>query len=164
MKRIFLLGFLCLTLTVPKTTLSASPLSDSLLTGKSSTFLSTPDSLRTPLPVAEESNNPVLRVLWISFVLLVFLLAGMLVYKKYVLKGSVVRSTHIAVLARQTIAPKQSVLIVRIEDKKYALGATDHSLNMLADLGPVGDDEERKTENTNIVGFGDVLKKLIKRG
>ncbi len=164
MKRIFLWGVLCLALMATNTTLSASPLNDSLLTGKSSALFSQPDSLRTPLPVSAEIGNPVLRVLWISFVLLIFLLGGMLAYKKYVLKGSVARSTHIAVLARQSIAPKQSVLIVRIEDKKYALGATDHSLNMLAELGSVGDDEERKTENTNIVGFGDVLKKLIKRG
>jgi len=165
MKRIFILfGFILLLAASPHTVNGTSTKLDSLpKTEQNAQFLRA-DSANNRVRPITESNNPLLRVIWITFVLLIFLLAGMLAYKKFVLKGSVTRSTKIAILARQSIGPKQSILIVRIEDKKYAIGSTDHALNMLADLGAFLPEEDTDTTSKAVTGFGDVLKKIIKRG
>lgn len=42
----------------------------------------------------------------------------------------------IAVLESRMVAPKKYVAIVEIADKCLALGITDHSISLLADLGP----------------------------
>ncbi len=143
--------------------LSAATEADSVLTAGPISGLLHADTATVPLRSADETTNPVWRVLWITVVLLAFLLAGMLAYKKFVLKGSITRSSHIAILARQPVAPKQSILIVRIEDKKYALGATDHSLNVIAELGLATTDETGETGEKPANLFGDVLKKITKR-
>jgi len=163
MKHFFLISMLVFLLIGQRHYLLASTKTDSLLTGASINGLLHADTttMRPIRPVDDEAN-PIWRVLWITLVLLAFLLSGMLAYKKFVLKGSINRSAQIAVLARQPIAPKQSILIVRIEDKKYALGATDHSLNVIAELGMSAPDEA-VAEDKPLNLFGDVLKKITKR-
>lgn len=42
----------------------------------------------------------------------------------------------IAVLETRMVAPKKYIAIIEIADKCLAVGITDHSVNLLADLGP----------------------------
>ena len=117
------------------------------------------DSTQSGLPERKgEITGYFYKVLWITFILLVFLVAGLYTYKKFVLNNRNFTNNRIRVLGRQNISPKQTLLIVNIEGKKYALGSTDHSINLIAELGEATGDE--LLTNINPIGFGHLLKKI----
>ena len=87
-------------------------------------------------------------------ILKAFLTLGMIVaalgvtlffVKKYVKKNKKVSGTdNLEIVSRISLQPKTHLFIVNVGDKKLLLGATDHSVNTLADLtseGSSGTDE-----------------------
>jgi len=101
-------------------------------------------------------------VIFVLFILLMILVTGLHLYKKYILKQPSNSTLPIKILSRQNISPKQSVLIVNIEGTKYALGATDHSINLIKELGAASE-EELKVRSAIPVNFGNLLNKITNK-
>jgi len=122
------------------------------------------DSLKKALPEKKSQfGEYIFKAVWVSFVLLIFLFAGLYLYKKYVLKNSGLLNSRIKIIARQNISPKQSIIIANIDGEKFALGVSEQSVNLIADLGEAGAEDER-IENTPLQsGFASVLNRLNKK-
>jgi len=117
------------------------------------------DSLsRSPrLSYTEESYS---QVIWVSIVFLLMLIAALWLFKRGA--GSALRTSDakIRVLSRYALSPRQSIMIVALENRKFALGATDHAIHTLADLGPLTDDDKTGTPPEKLNTFGELLKKM----
>ena len=135
---------------------------DSLFSQKSGgqTYI---DSLRNAVPKQKSHVDGYLyQVIFVTFFLILFLVAGLYLYKKFILKNDAPFNSIIKILARQSLSAKQSILIVSIEGEKYALGVTEHQVNLIADLGKVNEND-LKINSVQPVGFGQILKKLTTR-
>jgi len=120
------------------------------------------DTSKAVSPISR-NNDPaghLWRVAGVTFLLLVVLVAGLGLYKKYVLRQAPGQSANIRVVARHTLGPKQSIMIVHIEGTKYALGATEHSINVIDNLGEAGPEEEAVMTQP---GFNQIFKKIIQQ-
>ncbi len=104
------------------------------------------------------------RIFFVTAVILILLLSVLYFYKKLGGKGLTPNRTKIHILARQNIGPKQTIVMVAIEGKKYALGTTDHSVNLIAELGEVSEDELPVNDIKQVSqNFTSVLSKLVKK-
>ncbi len=120
------------------------------------------DTSKAVSPISR-NNDPaghLWRVAGVTFLLLVVLVAGLGLYKKYVLRQAPGQSANIRVVARHTLGPKQSIMIVHIDGTKYALGATEHSINVIDNLGEAGPEEEAVMTQP---GFNQIFKKIIQQ-
>jgi flagellar biogenesis protein FliO len=120
------------------------------------------DSLRNSVPKKQaqsEVSGYLYKVVWITFVLLIFLVVGLYLYKKFILKNDKPFNSIIKIIAQQNLSGKQSIVIVNIEGKKYALGATDQQINLIAELGEITENDLKLSE-TQPIGFGQILKKI----
>ena len=132
---------------------------DSICSQKSSgqTYI---DSLRNAVPRQNPDVSGYLyQVILVTFFLIIVLVAGLFLYKKYILKNDVPFNAAIKIISRHNLSAKQSILIVSIEAKKYALGVTEHQVNLITDLGELNENDLR-TASAQDVGFGQILKKL----
>ncbi|KAA3617612.1 MAG: hypothetical protein D8M58_01360 [Calditrichaeota bacterium] len=128
--------------------------------GKKLTFS---DSLRNAVPKEQTNVSSYLyQVVLVTFFLVLFLIGGLFLYKKFILKNNTPYSSSIKVIARQALSAKQSVVIVVIEGKKYALGVTEQQISLISDLGEVNDQDINSIENQPI-GFGQILKKITSK-
>lgn len=117
------------------------------------------DSIKQQLPGKKSGlGNYFYKVVWVTFVLIIFLVIGLAIYKKYVISGNGLVNNRIRIIGRQNITAKQALVIVNIEGKKYALGTTDHSVNLIAELGEA--DETELADATQVSGFAQILKKI----
>ncbi|MCB0281054.1 MAG: flagellar biosynthetic protein FliO [Calditrichaeota bacterium] len=134
---------------------------DSLfISGLSKNYPAQNDSSTRQLPERRSSlGDSFYKVIWVTFVLILFLVFGLYMYKRYVISGSGLINKRIKILSRQNISAKQALLIVNIDGRKFALGSTDHAVNLIADLGEAEEplESEAKTPNS---AFSQVLKKL----
>lgn len=138
--------------------------SDSLFFSQHKNTISYSDSLKKALPEKKtQFSDYILKAIWVSFVLLILLFAGLYLYKKYVLNNSHVIHSRIKVIARQNLSPKQSIIIANIDGEKFALGVTEHSINLIADLGEAGEADEVKETMPLQTGFAQVLSRLTKK-
>ena len=118
------------------------------------------DSLRNAVPKNQADVSGYLyKVVWVTFFLLIFLVAGLFLYKKLIFKNAAPYSSTIRIIGRQNLSAKQSILIVKIEDKKYALGVTEQQVNLIAELGEVTDNDMNSGE-TRPINFGQFLKNI----
>lgn len=110
-----------------------------------------------------EFNNYIYRVVWVSGLLILFLVIGLNWYKKFVGKSGSSNKSKIRIIARHNVGPKQFIMVVNIEGRKLALGATEHSINLITDLGVIDEDEE-EIDNENIDNrmFSTILNRLKK--
>jgi len=124
---------------------------------KSLTFA---DSLRNAIPKKQSDVSGYLyKVILVTFFLILFLVAGLYLYKKFILKNEAPLNSTIRIIARQNLSAKQSILVVTIENKKYALGVTEQQVNLITELGEVTD-ADNKMNTSQPLGFGQILKKL----
>jgi flagellar biogenesis protein FliO len=135
-----------------------TPVDSIELTQSEKPSISFTDSLRRAVPQKEDNfGGYLLKVIWITIVLALFIIAGLYLYKKYVLGNVAGISSSIKVITKQSISPKHSIVIVNIEDRKFALGLSDHSINVISDLGKVEViDQPEAQEN---ISFKHLLKK-----
>lgn len=96
---------------------------------------------------------------WYSLVtltLLVVLVAVVLrVYKRMV--GSGPSDPHLQILARQSLGAREQVVVVRIQDRFFALGYTPSQINLIAEL-----DEFTPSNSVQVAmpgGFSELLGK-----
>ena len=103
------------------------------------------------------------QVFLVTAILLLLLVGGLYLYKRIASKSSLINAAHIRVMAKQNIGPKQSIVIISIQDKKYALGVTDHAVNLIADLGQVSENDlAQKNVTLPAINFGSLLSRLKK--
>jgi len=115
-------------------------------------------------PEQRDVGSYFLRVFFVTTFILLFLFAFLYFYKKYA--GPTIQSpkSKIQVLARQQLGHKQSVVIVIIENKKYALGVTDHSIQLISELGEATADEFSSSEIKPMAqSFATVFSKMQKK-
>lgn len=138
--------------------------SDSLfISGLSKNYSMQNDSSARQLPEHKSSlGDSFYKVIWVTFVLILILVFGLYMYKRYVFTGSGLINKRIKILSRQNISPKQALLIVNIDGRKFALGSTDHNVNLIADLG-VAEDTGEMDDRTSNSAFSQILKKLSNR-
>jgi flagellar biogenesis protein FliO len=137
---------------------------DSLIFSHDNKTTSYSDSLKKALPEKKSQfGDYIFKAIWVSFVLLLFLFAGLFLYKKYVLKNSSLLQSRIKIVARQNISPKQSIIIANIEGKKFALGVSEHSVNVISDLGEAGAEDQLQANIPLQSGFAQVLNRLSKK-
>ena len=118
------------------------------------------DSLRNAVPKKQSTvSGHLYKVVWVTFVLVIFLVAGLFLYKKFVFKTNVPFNSVIKIIARQNLSPKQSIVIINIEGKKYALGVTEQQVNLITELGDINENDAGLIEDQSI-GFGQILKKI----
>lgn len=102
------------------------------------------------------------RVIVVTGILIVMIILGFQWYRKNVFQKFGPARQRIKILGRQAVGPKQFIVITAIEGHKYALGVTDHAVQMLADLG-VYEESEESRESPPLAGtFTSVLKKFTR--
>ncbi len=101
------------------------------------------------------------RVIWVSIVFLLLLIAALALYKKVVARNRQVNPAAIRLLSRFQLSTKQAILIVAIEDNKYALGATENNISLLAELGAVTEEDLRQSALPGLGQFGELIKKMV---
>ena len=104
------------------------------------------------------------RVFFVTAIIILLLFSVLFFYKKLGGKALETNRSKIHILARQNLTPKQLLMIVAIEGKKYVLGVSEHSVNLITELGEVSEDElpinDLKQVSQN---FTSVLNKLLKK-
>ena len=122
------------------------------------------DSLSAlPMGGQRDMSGHFYQVFLVTGILLLLLLGGFYIFKRLSSKSRFLNRANIRVLARHNIGPKQSVVIVTIEQKKYALGVTDHAVNLLAELGELKEeDKEKQPQTQGAVSFAGLLSRLKK--
>lgn len=101
-----------------------------------------------------------IRVIFVSGILILLIILGFQWYKKYLLPKMGTPHTKIQILGRQAIGPKQYIVLVVIENRKFALGVTDHSITVITDLGEIEEIDELQDEAGKHTPFSSLLKKL----
>lgn len=100
------------------------------------------------------------RTIVVTTILIAVIIFGAKFYKKYVYQNIGASKSRIRVIARQAIGPKQFVVLVAIDGKKYALGVTDQAVNMLTGLGDLDESEDTGGDVRRPGAFADLLKKV----
>ena len=103
------------------------------------------------------------KVFVVTALIILFLVLILFVYKKLVGVTGNQNKSKIYVLSRQNIGPKQSVVIVAIENKKYALGVTDHNINILTELGEASEEDLATVDIKQVSqNFASIFEKIRK--
>ena len=155
--RLFVLLFLSLLILPQMVPAQVQSASDSLVLAATDTSLTFETEQR-------DVGSYFLRVFFVTTFILLFLFAFLYFYKKYA--GPTIQSpkSKIQILARQQLGQKQSVVIVIIENKKYALGVTDHSIQLISELGEATAEELSSSEIKPMAqSFATVFSKMQKK-
>lgn len=142
---------------VPLQSINGQAINDSLI-------LSEPDTIQLVQGQQGSMGSYYYKVFLATGIVILLLISVMYVFKKLGGQALSQNRTKIQVLSRQNIGPKQSVVIVAIENKKYALGVTDQTINLLSELGEVQEDELPSNEIKQVSqNFSAILEKLKKK-
>ena len=153
-KIIIQLVYLFFLIIVPLQSLDAQGMNDSLI-------LTEPDTVQLVQEQQGTMGGYYYKVFLATSIVILLLISVMYVFKKLGGQTFSQNRTKIQVLSRQNIGPKQSVVIVAVENKKYALGVTDHTINLLSELGEVQEDELPSNEIKQVSqNFSAILKKF----
>lgn len=110
-----------------------------------------------------ELNDYFFRVIWVTILILGIIILGLYVYKKTIGTQSNTLKNQIRVFSRFNLGPKQSLMIVHVEDHKLVLGVTEHSINLIKDMGPYeAVDEEFENQPHLSNNFATILQRLRK--
>jgi len=157
-KRIIQLICLFLLFIVPMQSLNAQAINDSLILAES-------DTVQQVQGQQGSMGGYYYKVFIATSIVILLLISVMYVFKKLGGQTLSQNRTKIQVISRQNIGPKQSVVIVAIENRKYALGVTDHTINLLSELGEIQEDELPSNEIKQVSqNFSAILDKLKKKG
>ncbi len=122
------------------------------------------DSAFTLQRQPEKIGNYFYRVFFVTAILILLLFFILFFYKKFGGKNLTPGRSKIHILSRQNLTPKQSLMIVAIEGKKYVLGVSDHSVNLITELGEISEDELPVNDLKQVSqNFTSVLNKFLKK-
>lgn len=114
------------------------------------------DSLQEQVPQSPGMSGYLIKVILVTLLIIGILLAGAKWYGKLnKLAGS---PSFIKILSKQSIGPKQYLLLIAIEQKKLLLGITENTINHIADLGEYKEsDDVQYNSINNTTSFSSVL-------
>jgi flagellar biogenesis protein FliO len=100
------------------------------------------------------------RVIFVTAIVIVLIIFGLKSYKKYILHNVTLSQNRIRILGRQAVGHKQYVVIIVLGNRKYALGVTDHSVNLITDMGEIDEKEEQEESVQAPIAFSSFFKKI----
>ena len=102
-----------------------------------------------------------LKVALITGLIIFILIIGAKWYSKFTKQNQ--NNSKIKILSRHSLGPKQFMLIVGVEQKKYLIGVTEQTINLLSDMGEWNEkNEEFQYESQQDSSFSSILKSLRK--
>ncbi len=110
-----------------------------------------------------EGDGSVLKVMTYTGLILLIIIIGARLYKKYSLPHNGQAVSQIKIVARQALGPRQNVIVIVVENKKYLIGVTEQNINFLSDLGELGPEELRELQVTGQDNFANVIQRLRKQ-
>jgi len=146
-----------LLLLVGSTLLAEGTLADSLYSAASADTLLTPGSQRSDL------DGFFLRVLWVTFLILGMIVGAYYIYKRRFGKQIVAAKSRIKVITRHNLGARQALLMIVVENQKFLIGMTEHSINLIKDMGTASvDDMKEDLPSSFPDNFTTVLQRLRK--
>ena len=119
------------------------------------------DSSNYTVPARPNLSGYLFKVILVTVIIMVLIVLGAKWYGKFsTIAGS---SSQIKILAKTHIGSKQILLIIRIEGRKLLLGVTDHSINLISDLGESNESEDEQLNTVQeYPNFASFLKQFRK--
>jgi len=119
------------------------------------------DSASYTVPSRPNLSSYLLKVILVTIIVIVLIIIGAKWYGK--LAQFTGPPQKIKILSKNHIGSKQLLLLVRIEGRKLLLGVTDHSINLISDLGESDESEDDQFETVQEhASFSSFLKQFRK--
>lgn len=156
--RLWIVPALLLVVLLAGTTLLAQEaLNDSLYTHNDTDTLHTPGSQRSDL------DGFFVRVLWVTFLILGMIVGAYYIYKRRFGKQMVSAKSRIKVIARHNLGARQALLMIVVENQKFLISLTEHSINLIKDMGTASADDMKEDLPSSFPdNFATVLQRLRK--
>lgn len=152
-KRLLIISFLFLLMLLPL--LMEAQAQDSLLPQQS------PDSLVIKSGQEQGMGSYYVKAFFATVAIILFIFFGARWYRKMTGQQQWSGRQSIRILNRKNVGSKQFILIVVLEDKKYAIGVTDQNISLLAELGPLSEEERQLQEKMpQAANFAQIFNKL----
>lgn len=140
--RIILLGVCLVVLLSFSVAFSKAPAGDS----SAASFWARPPQTAADSALTARDSRPAIsdyfvRVGWVTLLIILFILVGFSLYKRYGIKAGFIGKSNIRVLSKYHIGPKQYLMLIWIEGRKLLIGVSDKSMSLLADLGAADEAE-----------------------
>ena len=123
--------------------------------------------LNDSIPVALDGQSDMAgyfyKVFTITFLLIFVAISGLYLFKRFGNPAARLNKSPIKILSRQSIGPKQFIIIALIENKKYALGVTDHSIQLLSELGEADEEDLQLNEHKSPPSFAVAMERFRKK-
>lgn len=114
------------------------------------------DSLQTSVPQSPSMTGYLLKVILVTIFIIGILIVGAKWYGK--LNKFAGNPSFIKILSKQSIGPKQYLLLIAIEKKKLLLGITENTINHIADMGEYNEsDDVQYNTISDTTSFSSVL-------
>ncbi len=136
-------------------------------TGASGLLMAQADSSQADSLTLQSFNTPSLtghyiKLLLITFVLLVVFYFALRLMRKVQYGNQNLRSEPVRVLSKTYLTSKHSLWVVIIGKNKYLLGVTDQAINLLDHLGPASEQELASASMGPLPAFGNLFEKIRK--
>ncbi|WP_457566311.1 FliO/MopB family protein [Caldithrix abyssi] len=118
------------------------------------------------VPAAQQfEQTPSLTGHYIKLLLITFVLLGALylilrILRKLQYGNTTLKNEPIRVLSKTYLSSKHSLWVVIVGRNKYLLGVTDHSINLIDNLGPAAEEELLSASPGALPSFGNLLDKI----
>jgi len=154
MKKRLLIIFMLFLFIMPPLIIQAKP-QDSLL------LQAPPDSLALKGGQEKSMGGYYVKAFFATIAIILFIVLGARWYRKISGRQQWAGRQTIRILNRKNVGPKQFILIVVLEDKKYAIGLTDQNISLLAELGPLTEEEHQQLDKApQPANFAQIFNKL----
>jgi len=152
-KRVLLLFCLFLFLNAPLP-LQAAPQDSLLLNAK-------PDTLVLRAGQEKGMGGYYVKAFLATAAIILFIVLGARWYRKVSGQPQWNGRQNIRILNRKNVGPKQFILIVALENKKFAIGVTDQNISLLTELGPLSEEEQKQQDKIpQAPSFAQIFNKL----
>lgn len=68
------------------------------------------------------------------------------------------------ILGRQYIGPRNSIMMIQLENRRFLLGVTDQSVNLIGEFDAVTDEELNEMNAAGINSFSSLVSRLVQTG
>ena len=121
------------------------------------------DTLHSPGNQRSDLDGFFLRVVWVTFLILGMIVGAYYIYKRRFGKQMASSKSRIKVIARHNLGTRQALLMIVAEHQKLLIGMTEHSINLIRDMGPASADDMKEEITSNFPdNFATVLQRLRK--
>ncbi len=100
------------------------------------------------------------KLLLITIVLLIIFYLSLRLMRKLQYGKTVGGMEQVHVLRKTYLTSKHSLWVIVVNGNKYLLGITDHSINLIDQLGPATEEELKQMNLAALPSFGSFIEKL----